>query len=558
MKPTYKNRFEVFLQSCSLSLALLPIVALLSNLIASSLTSTGDVASLADIVLWLFFLVPSLVVVIRRRTDLISKLPWCSRERFYSMALMAAYLAIYVLHLSKYPIFPVNDSMDPAQVHAYRIKRISELGWTAVLSDNYPQAFHFAAWFFMTHTGIELLNSMRYVAVIIDLFTMLLVFSLATRIGDWRVGLASQLAYGFIFSPGIAHFFWLGTYANMFGNFYAIMIVYALYQSLQVTRKNYAQFLVLLMLGPLSVFAHLSSTILIVLLWALTPIIFWRFKIYWKRYAVQLLLISAILPLGTMIMPHVFENLSSIVTFTLTHPTPAPLSIYLFLFDLNRFVGPLAAVALFASAFYMFIHKRKNLQGMVSLLFGLWVFSGFVLNIGGDYPERFALYSTLPGCFVFGISLAKLSLPFGLRSFQERKIHLRKVGTASLLLILVFFSPSLVMLGDSLTNVNYASQKQKAIYESMQWIGKNTDTNAKILSVGIPEYRYVPYIADRTFLRNVDSDITVNTALNFLRDTKPSLIVARAGSQTAMDLEASKAFQWIFANQYVIIIRASD
>jgi hypothetical protein len=548
-KPSDNKVFEAVVFSVSSSVALLPLVALMSDLIESTFRFSSYFRG-RDLLLWLIFLIPSLIVIILRRGTLRTISTRLSRVEIYSILLGVAYVLLYVPYFLKYPIFPPMDTTDPL-FHVDRTVRVSQLGWIAI-RDYYPIGLHFFTSFVMTHTGLDPLNAVRYTAVFIDLLTLLVVFLLASKLFGYQIGLAALLAYGFLISPGVAHFFWIGTYANMFGNLYAVLIMYTIYRSLEGKAQNYALILLLVLLGPLSFFAHLSSFLLLVFLWIAIPFMLYSSKAFATRYARRIVAVSAMLPLGMVALPGAFNYLYNIILFSQTYPTSPPLGAYLLIFNMNRFVGPFALVAMLVSALYVAVVAMVKRKVPWQLLFALWFFSSLIMGVESDAPDRFALYSLLPGSLILGIGFAQFVKALG-KAFPRTE-RIRKIMVALALLILIAFSPTVAMMKDSFSNSD-ASQRQEAIYDSMRWLQSNTKASEIVLSVDITEYRYLPYVANRTLRENVQGDLSATAAADLMKSTNSTLLVTDPSSQMVHALKLSHHFEWVYGNQFVVIFR---
>jgi hypothetical protein len=111
-----------------------------------------------------------------------------------------------------------------------------------------------------------------------------------------------------------------------------------------------------------------------------------------------------------------------------------------------------------------------------------------------------------PACSIlFGLLFIWIILPLRERSgwFRGTITRLNRASffcvIAMLLCVLAIQGASGDVLSSSIPYHALTATKQGDIVQSMLWLRDNTSANAAVMSVGLPEFSFLPYFANRTY-----------------------------------------------------------
>lgn len=457
------------------------------------------VVQLADAVLAVSALAIIVSFVVRRRIGLIAR---PTREDLLAMLLIVVQGLLVYAHYLVYPIFPQFQSVDFSS-HVLIVTDIQKGNASPIPAG----ILYYGVYMLMVEllaltNGIPFLITQRTMEILVVL-SPLLVYSAASVVSDSRrISLIATFIYvagGFVWFGSV---FNSGLYPNFYGILSSLFIIIAISAVLRAPR-NPAGWAVYLLSIANALFSHYSTLTIFPAIVAL-PVV----ALLLTRRLDRVLLAVGLVPilLAALALAQYPSLVGTLEGFAGggaggNVASDTPLSLVLAGYPFLRYITVevtsdtstiflllMAAVGAYASL------KAKNTIVLLPLM---WLLPIAILSPANEGAWRFSYAGLLPLCLLaaFGFSplLQRLQRRNavrrrkGAKPWRERRLFTALVPIA-LILLIVGGSWGTLLLYDTIAQGASAGQAQRDVYYSMQWIGKNTPADSKLVS--ITDWRY--------------------------------------------------------------------
>lgn len=545
---------ETIVLSLGVSLSLLS-----SALVGLSLLNVSPTAWATPFLLIVF----SAVILLRvAKSGVNYKIPVTSRVDIVSIPLFLLHPALWLLYFWRCPIFPSTPSADPF-IHATLIQTIVETGGRDLLrSIDYAIGLHFLLGFVVRNVRDELLVTLRLFTAFLESMTVLLVYVVSAKLFTKKSALIASSIYAAIVPIGIIHLTGPGTYANILGDFLSLTAIYFICHFMESRRLR--DFLTLTLIGGGLLLSHVTAIIFLTFAWffSITILLFYRKSL--RTYLTAISSLTLAVALGLIAVPGIPGRAMSVLSSAVGSPIALGLVCEVWFHNIEFFLG-LPGLFLMASALVLYSWKTdwgpevastSDRALWIPFMFG-WFLYASMLSIQGTHIWRLVLHSLLPGIFILALSLSgpiwmacgKLSKMVGTRSARE------KLRLAIFLCILIgIFAGSSATYSFSEFIGPGQRERQIGIYESMCWVRENTAHDALFASMKLPEYRYLPVIAHRTFQGDYElpldkvHELPANLKIDYVAIPTPE------SEKTTLPRSLPVAFR----NEYVTILKVNS
>jgi len=433
-----------------------------------------------------------------------------------ALFLYLGHLGFLSLHFLKFPIFP-NSSSGDFIIH---LKYSQQLIWgekSIVNLGYYPGVEVLIGAGLLLVQGEKLVVMRQVMSLLVGFLTLIIYNTGFEVFNSKRKALLASLLYSF--SPA----FWYdslyisGLYANILTNIIALSSIYFIVKSTEDKIPIY-YFLVFLS-GASLILSHSTSIIFLILIWSFVAIIRIKNKRIIKQY-IRSIAVFSLPVLGVFFYPDFLSRLKNILSGQYVK-IEARNPIFEFFEPISPFFAYISGymgvvLTILAVTGMGILLLRLHEKGKFwSILFPSWFLLNWVLSIQGRQVWRFALLAKIPSIFLIGYLLDEVIISLkeiiGANNYSSKIKGLNFLGLSTVLISTILISGGL--LNYTLSNLAFEEnfQRQNSIYNSMQWISKNTENDSKILVISEWEYIYLPQISQReTYYISINSNYNVS------------------------------------------------
>ena len=420
------------------------------------------------------------------------------------------------------------------------------------ISNNYPFLVHVIGGLCFWPSGPLLF---RFVLLIISLLALFLFYILIKGILNENIAIWSGITYIFLYNSDFYHLFGIGTFANIIGDFFSLLSAYIYYRCyVNESRKN------LFLLGIVSFLCYFSHILTIIVLsflalhsvckrkkmfvpivlglliaFIMFPNIFLRIRGYSHTWE------ERTKPIRVIFIQEKCFDLASVIDKVL----PAwlkPINILMPLYSWTTYI-------LFPGIYLFYRQKNKKVflyyfLWIIFVAYGLYLLNGLV-NIW-----RISLYAYPIKAFFMGFALAYIVKFIQGKLSNDRYGKLAYRSIVFLILFLIFYSS--VSVPDLVYGVVYTHKRQIGVYDSFTWI-RNHYPESKILSIAIKEYRFLPIIANVTYLGDYSPNYDQLT--EFCKNMSCDLIAIFTWEYRYPLIKNNPKFKEVYNNNIVAVFR---
>lgn len=486
-----------------------------------------------------------------------------NKSELILLPVLGIHLMLLLLYFYKCPIFHSTMSIDPFNHSKFVNSILLDQGEQMLRTMTYPLGLHFFLSLIAKGLGGELIIAVRYGMAFIEFLTTLMVYSVVRRaIKSDRAALYATIAYALILVPGLCHFTNSGTYANLYGEFITLIVIYFISICLRHS-MNMRTGVSMFILGAALAFSHSTAFIFFTFIWLFTPLVYVKWRDRFRRYLFSVSSLSFPLLAIFILFPRSIQRIQGVLQGGFMSILPVD-PFYTFLSDhlprliifgfLYIFAHPLNFIVLLASCIFM-VKFRKEFWKLFTLGWFLYV---CVLSIQGSNVWRFALYALTPASLLFGYFLSTI-----LPSLSQRVSKLStskavnlinvKVLPVVLIVVLITFSSTNLMIMSFLDDTEFVREKHLEVYDSMKWVEENTASDAAFISIELRDYRYLPLVGHRKF--SGDYSLYASEVLFKLQDVSFNYMVLWFRFAGLDEYRSSESFEKVFENKQVVILK---
>jgi hypothetical protein len=472
-------------------------------------------------------------------------IPLSTGSRALDFTILAYAVLIIGLFWSA-PYYPTAQAPDLLTHTLVTNAIINGDGRSTLLTAGFPIGLHFVAATISTLIDIGALQTLRIVVSAVLMTTVPLVYVSARELlGDPKAAGMAVLVAAFALPVDALHFVRIGTFPNLMSDAIILTVVWLAFR--YVRHPNHSLGVTLTFLGLGGTFMHSSFLILLAVLWVSVPLAFILFRQHAHNYTRATAYSTIGLALFALLAFFTFQaNLQRVAGsyFVVGGASVWRIALTEFGRSVLTFLGPVNAIALMCSAFFI-TEYRRNLGSALSLL---WLFLMVPGALASGQEYRFVLFSMVPGAYLLGDTMVKApSLLAGTSIGSVRKLTKTVMAMVFLLLVVSGVFPSIAVASFNPSERNY----QSAVYDSMLWL-ERSGCSKKVASVGLwPDYEYlpaltgVPYAGD--FVRPPDIMLQKRISLGF------NCIAVSRNSRYFAAFESNGALIIKYRNELVVI-----
>lgn len=470
------------------------------------------------------------------------------------IVLFLFHLILWTTYLVDYPYFPNTEPPD-AVFHAEITLSVLQGAFSSPIGPTgLAGGAHILFAFVSSYFGMSVIAAERVTAAFVESFTILVAYCLFQRILPSKLaGDYASVAYAIIIPAGFVYFANVGAYPNIIGDF--IVLTSLLLVAIIMPEPKVRSVTTAALVEVIALISHVTALIFLLLIVGFSLVVFTRFRTQFRGYVLSnlgffLVPITAVISLPSL----VGRELSYVSGLYLNLNNDLGLVLQIWIHNYLFLAGDLNAVLLIAALVLVaFKFRRSFWPSFLASWFSLLIFLVFI----GTQDWRMVLLSLVPGAGLLGILLSKvhgwldqLLLP-RIRALRRR----RAVVTSMMFLLIVVMAaggPSPYALSHAFSNSE--PTEQRYIYASMVWLEENTSSTASVITVGIPlEYRYLPVVANRTYVGNFQLNSTgimkLQSSLGF------NFVVVSTNFSGLNTFYISNSFRVKYQNPDVVIFR---
>ena len=446
------------------------------------------------------------------------KLRKLSREDRKVLIPIITLTILLVIHLYKYPIFHASMSKDPGVHTEYVQQLLMENPRDVIEKINYPLGLHVIAMQLTLLTNIHPVYVVRYFAAYLTILTISLAYIMTKELFDEDTAFWVTMIYQIMFLIPYGHFSISGMYANILGDIHTMFIIYWWSKlgnfNLNLNSvKNLGTILITCFLGISALWSHYSTFIILTLLPFFSILMFIVQKmldmqessnyIYKTLYA---FLLWMLIPILLLIYQKSLSNILNIFSILQGEPmlickesliaevintylSQIRILAYLSMFTNIHFY--IIMVSIIYLIYLVITNKNIVLGGTLVLL---WSFYIILWSFQGGNIIRLTIQLIFPLSIAYSILISKIY-----SVLISRYLCLSNMGVYSVFykkFLFVFIILFILALGYipevtcQLRDISFSRKKQFDILDSMLWINSHIPYGAKILSIGLKEYRH--------------------------------------------------------------------
>ena len=455
-------------------------------------------------------------------------LPSIGRTELVLLGIVALHVAIIYTYLSTFAIFP-----DSGFAHDYA-NNLQMLSSTKVLlyswgSTQLFKTTQLTSLLLMLY-GIVFLQgnplfALRYSMVIVAAVVPIVVYHLSLRLfKDKEASLFATAAYALAFPFWLIGVLSTGLYAQFYAG--ALFLVFLWIMTEYVEEK--VSIWVPAVLAFLLLLAHPTSFLFLgiaavscVVVYAATGRNDSKYRTAAMVCGIPLLAaVVVVLSFGPMSYLQALAAPGGTFSYTLDALSPI-LSHAPFLFVIDSFVGPLCLGLLLCTAVIGTVAAfRRSLDRRYVVVLGwFWTTWLATLPFGELHTvSRYVIFAFPAFSLLLGLFFLLVVKPLRTRVGWNGGTRTRLGKSSYYVLVVALFLVLAVQgatgqaLATSVPVHSFATTKQDDILQSMLWAKNSTAANAVMVSVGLPEYSFLPFIANRTYAGDVAGPPSVVTS----------------------------------------------
>jgi len=500
------------------------------------------VLALGLIGIWLLYK-PNRIVSIRKMQNL---------SRYWlPMVLFLFHLGLWSIYLFTYPYFPNTEPPD-AYCHAELTLTVLQGAFTSPIGPTgFAGGAHVLFAFVSSYFGVGVIPAERETAAFVESLSVLVAYSLFQRILPSKLaGDYASVAYATIIPAGFVYYASVGAYPNIVGDFFVLtsLLIAVMIQPKPKIRAVVTAVVV----ESVALISHVSALIFLLLIVGFSVVVFIHFRSQLRGYVISNLGFFLVPTAGVVATPFlVFRELSYVSALYLELHYDLGLIFSVWIHNYLYLPGYLNAILLLVAFVFVVAKFRGNIWPVfLACWFAMLIFLVFI----GTQDWRMVLLSFVPGAGLLGILLATVHERLEHLLLEWIKtLRMRRLAAISVMLIIVVV---LAAGGPSAYALSHAvaagqSTKQRNVYNSMIWIEQSTPPNSRVASVGLwLEYRYLPIVADRTYV----GDFQLNsTGISTLHSSQVFDYVAVSTSFSGLNSFYGGAFRLKYQNPDVVI-----
>jgi hypothetical protein len=482
------------------------------------------------------------------------------RQYWLPVSLFSVHVAFFIWHLYVFPFFPSSDPIDViwhvlitgAILRGMVVPPVTEAG------------SHILFAYFYSLLGGRLLDSLRFTTVGIECLSILVAYCTFHRLlRRFECAAYATVAFSLILPSGLYYYTSVGAYPNIVGDFFVLLsLFFFLIVSQNISKPSV---LTIAVIEALALISHISVLIFGGFMLAFSFYIYKSHRDMFKNYALANVGFL-VLPLAAVITSPalVIREISYIsnLNYIGVQDTPA-LILQNWFYNYADLAGPINFGLVWIALVTTVAKMRRRWQ---SLLLASWFVLLFLAIFFGPNDWRFVLLSFLPGAGLVGVLL--LGIKQGISRFttwiqipRARRIF---TGITMICIIFVLVSTSSIarITAETYLADGNSRQNQLLIYESMQWIASNSNSDAAVISVGLyKEYRYLPVLFNRTYVGDYDLPPDNQNPGNLLKAkgaTHFSYIAIATNFSGIQNYYQCKALRLVFRNSQVSIFALTN
>jgi len=543
--------FEKIVISIGLGVALAVLVGCVSLILGFSHV---DIITLClTFVLFILFLVKRNLTMPRLKLTI-------ERQYWVPVSLFSVHVLFFVLYLYAFPFFPGSDAMDVVW-HIYITNAVLHGQIVAPATET---GSHILFAYFYSFLGGGLLDSLRISTAAIEAFSVLVAYCMFHRLfRQFESAAYATVAFSLIVPAGLFYYTSIGAYPNIIGDFFVLLsLFFFLIVSQNISKLS---ILTMVVIETLALISHISVLIFGGLMLSFSVFIYKSNRDMFKSYALAnvgfLILPIAVLVISPGLLIREIGYVSNLNYIGLQD---SPALILRTWFDNYVFLAGPINFGLVWIALVMAVTKmRKQWE---SLLLAAWFTLLFLAIFFGSNGSRFVLLSFLPGAGLIGLLLLRIDRSISRLARWIRVPRVRRIFTGVTMICIIFVliatGSAARMATETYLADGMSRQNQLLIYESMQWLASNSNSDAAVISIGLQkEYRYLPTLFNRTYVgdydlppdnQNPSNLLAVKSVMHF------NYIVITTNFNGIQNYYQCKALRSVFRNSQVTIFALTN
>ncbi len=479
------------------------------------------------------------------------------RQSWLPLGLFSSHVLLWIIYFGVYPHFPNSDAIDVVW-HSDITSRVLQgsIGGP-VAAAGFPAGAHILFAFVSQYLGLDVLSSLRITAAVLESLSVLVACTLFRRLLPSRLAADyASVAFALLIPSGFIYYAKIGAYPNIIGDFFVLTSM--LVTVIVMENSTAKSIITAVIIQGVALISHVSTIIFAGLVIVFSLVVWVRYRPKFRDYFVSNLGFF-IFPVAALLFAShtVAAQVSYISTFYLDLNNNLLLVLLQWLHNYLFFAGPVNFLLLLAGVIWGLAKLEKRVW--TAFLTG-WFLLLFVMVFITTSDWRLVLLSMVPGAGLLGLLLSRLQEALE-RLVGSNVAHFRfgkhLVAGSMLLLVLVLAAqgPTNFVVNQDLAAGQASVQAH--IYDSMIWIRTHTPLNSAVLSVGLQrEYRYLPFVANRTYR----GDFIVDSAgaLKLETEFTFSFIVVSGHFGGLNTFYGSNSFKLLYANQEALIFEVVE